>query len=166
VASRLDEIRDEEAAHLYPQDRLAGCRTGLALFAACFLGKQDCVWIADAGITATAVDIDGDQLHAMQPLYPAAWSFEQGDVFEYAARRYAEGATYDLVNLDPPTQLFDETAAAIELWTGLADKVVVIGTRRPDAIEVTPDGWEETAWLFRSSRNGGAYWVVLEPIAA
>lgn len=159
----LDTIRDENGAHIYPQDAIAGCATGLALFCAAFLGKQDCVWIADAGITATGVDIDQDRLDEMEPHYPIGWTFEQADVFEYAARRYAEGATYDLVNLDPPSQLFDETADLMELWTGLADRVVVIGARRPDSI-TPPAGWQDTAWTFRSSRNGGCYWVVLEPV--
>lgn len=156
----IDQIRSEPDGELYPRDRLAGCETALMLFCAAFGGRQDCIWVADAGIAGTGVDLDGERLAAMADLYPDTWTFAEADVWNYAARRYAEGATYDLVSLDPPSNLFDWVVGAVDLWCGLADRLVVIGTS--SGFPVTPPaGWEQTDRRLRSTRNG-TIWVTLE----
>jgi hypothetical protein len=159
----LDDVRQDAAASLYPGDRLSGLRSALMGFCAAFHGAQDCVWVADAGLPAvTAVDIDERRLSEMSAIYPATWGFIASDLFIFAAGRYAEDASYDLVSLDPPSDLFQTVADLTGLWCGLADRLVVIGTGRHTLLE-PPPGWDETDRITRSTRTGGVYWSVLEP---
>ncbi len=153
----LDRIRYEEEADLYPTDALTGLSTAFMGFCAGFLGRQDCVWVADARLDATCVDIDLERLDEMTPMYPAAWRFVHADVFEYARQRYAQGARFDVVSLDPPTNLFDRVADTVDLWCRLARQVVIVGTARG-----TPLGWHISSVIRRSHYQGGTYWTVLE----
>ena len=57
-----------------------------------------------------ASTLDAERLFEMAAIYPDEWTFVCDDVFDYARRRYAEGRTYDLVSLDPPTNLFERCA--------------------------------------------------------
>jgi hypothetical protein len=153
---------DAEGA-VYPRDRLSGLQSALMVFCAAFLGRQDCVWVAEAGLEyVTAVDSDQERLQEMAGIYPADWGFVADDAFTFAARRYADGGLYDLVSLDPPTQLFQAAADAVELWCGLADRLVVIGTGRDTTLE-PPAGWAQTDRITRTTRTGGVYWTILEP---
>lgn len=159
-ALTIDQIRVETDGMLYPREALPGLETALCLFCAAFGGRQDCVWVADAGLTGIGVDLDQERLDAMAPLYPVGWEFVCSDVWEFASRRFAEGATYDLVNLDPPSNLFDWVAGDVDLWAALADRLLVIGcgSGRTPAI---PDGWKLHSRTLRSTRNG-TLWVTLE----
>ncbi len=156
----LADIRYSEEAHLYPSDALDGLQSCLAGFCAGFLGRQDCVWIAEAGLDAVAVDIDPERLAEMRPLYPAGWEFVEADVFEYARQRYAQGARFDVVNLDPPTNLFDRCADDADLWCSLARRIVILGVGRHTELDV-PVGWELLNVTKRSRFEGGTYWTVL-----
>lgn len=157
----LATVREEGGERYYPVDRLEGLRTALMGFCAAFLGKQDCVWVADAGIAATGVDLDASRVGDMVDLYPKTWDFHVADVFDFAARRYAEGVRYDLVSLDPPTSMFGEVAEAVDLWCGIANELVVLGSS-PGLLGRVPDGWVQVDRVFRSGKYGGVYWAVLE----
>ena len=61
---------DESERHLYPVEALRGLRTALMGFCAAFLGRQDCVWVEEAGLVATCVDTDAERLFEMAGLYP------------------------------------------------------------------------------------------------
>ena len=159
MGARLSLSAEERS--LYPVESLQGLRTALVGFCAAFLGRQDCVWIEEAGITATGVDLDAERLFEMAALYPDDWTFVCDDVFEYARRRYAEGRTYDLVSLDPPTNLFELCDFKIDLWCALARRVIVLGTGLRPAV-ATPEGWRIASVIRRSSFRGGTYWMALE----
>jgi hypothetical protein len=151
----LDDIRADRG--LYPADILQDCETALILFAAAFHGKQDAIWIADAGIRATCVDTDANKLTEMKPAYPNNWEYVIGDAFEYATRTQRQ---WDVVSLDCFTNLFDRCAELLPLWCLLARKAVVLGIdERPLVI---PDGWVLSGRKFRSNFNGGVYWAVIE----
>lgn len=162
MVPNLTLVRSEADTALYPSDALDGLTTAFMGFCAAFLGRQDCVPVADAGLDAVCVDIDEPRLDEMRPLYPAGWQFVHADVFNYAAMRYAQGARWDVVSLDPPTNLFQEVADEAELWTGLARRAVVLGTGNWTVLE-EPAGWEVTGIIRRSHFRGGAYWTILKP---
>ena len=147
---------------MYPREALRGLRTALVGFCAAFLGRQDCAWIEEAGLTATCVDPDADRLDEMHELYPEQWSFVRDDVYRYAQTLYVFGYQFDLVSLDPPTNQFTRCADN-------ADS----GARWPAAWScsvrgVTPLSAPRTAGrsaprtTARTSR-GGVYWTTLVP---
>lgn len=146
---------------LYPVEALRGLTTALVGFCAAFLGRQDCAWIEGAGLEAVCVDLDAERLLEMALIYPDRWAFVCDDFFDYAARRYAEGREYDLVSLDPPTNLFERCADAVGLWCSLSRRLVVLGTGRHTTLGV-PKGWQVTSVWFRSAFRGGTYWTTLE----
>lgn len=152
----------EADGRVYPRDRLEGCETALAGFCAGFLGRQDCAWLMQAGIVATCIDTDTDRLNQMAPLYPDSWTFVAGDIFDHAPALYRQGERFDVVTLDPPTSLFERCADTIELWTALANRIVVVGTGRHTDVRI-PAGWRQTRLTRRSDFQGGVYWTVLEP---
>ena len=151
-----------ETDRSYPRERLLGLSTALAGFCAAFLGRQDCVFLADAGIRATCVDIDKRRLEEMEGLYPDDWKFFQEDIYEFATELSVYGHVFDMVTLDPPTGQFDRVAAHLSLWCGLADRLVIIGSW--GQILDAPEGWQVTAHIWRSSFLGGVYWTVVERI--
>lgn len=155
----LDRIREPRAERLYPVDVLAGCESALVMFAAAFHGRQDAVWIADAGLRATCVDRDAGQLGEMVLAYPEGWEYVTGDAFAYAA---ATSRTWDVVSLDPPTSLFDICASLTHLWCSLARRAVIVGTGVGTEVD-PPAGWQITETRARSNFQGGVYWTVLQP---
>jgi hypothetical protein len=156
----LDQIREPAAGKLYPRHVLVGCADALVLFAAAFHGKQDAIWMADAGLTATCVDLDGERLEEMRAVYPDGWRFEQADVFSYAVRTPDK---FDVVSIDCPTNLFEDCAELLPLWCRIARKAVVLGCALKTPYEI-PSGWRQTDLLFRSNFQGGTYWRVFEPV--
>jgi hypothetical protein len=162
-AVTLEQVRVGAAARLYPRDRLEGCETALVLFAAAFHGQQDAIWMADAGLTATCVDVDAEKLGEMEAVYPAGWEFVQEDAFEYTISADIEHRrTWDVVSLDCPSNLFDECADFLPLWCELANRAVILGTGVSTVVE-PPPAWRVTERLRRSNFLGGVYWTVLEP---
>lgn len=154
----LDVIRDPAAAGLYPRRVLDGCESALVLFAAAWHGKQDAVWIAEAGLTGTCVDLDGEKLDEMAAVYPDGWEFAAEDAFVFATRAQRR---WDVVSIDCPTNLFDRCADLVPLWCLLARKAVVLGSGS-GVVADPPKGWRMTETVRRSSFNGGVYWTVLE----
>jgi len=159
----LDQIRNEPDGRTYPRRILRDCGDALVLFAAGFLGRQDAVWIADAGLTAVCVDIRMKPLHEMAAVYPADWQFVVGDVYELAA--FNALAKADLVSIDCPSGHFDRCADMVSMWCALARRYVVLGTSADIELDL-PDGWSEVERRFRSDFAGGTYWSVLKRAAS
>ncbi len=154
----LEALRQEGDRAAFPHRYLQGLNTALVLFAAAFKGKQDACWIAEAGLTATCVDIDHVTLAEMKPLYPDGWEFFIGDAYAFNP-----GRVWDVVTVDCPSGQFDRAAEAVAKWTALASHVVMLGTGNETNVD-PPDGWAVTDTVYRSSYAGGVYWTVLEPV--
>lgn len=157
----LAELRDDRAASLYPQRVLEPAETALVLFAAGFYGRQDAVWVAEAGAQATCVDTDQERLTAMEAVYPADWEFVKRDSFTYARTWRVAGRRWDVVSIDCPSNLFNRCADEIGLWCDVAKRAVILGTGQRTKV-VAPDGWKVTETLRRSDYLGGVFWKVLE----
>lgn len=155
----LERVRAQAAPHRYPRHLLVGLKTGLVLFAAAFHGRQDAVWMAEAGLTTTCVDTDEGKLDEMRYAYPPGWEFVVDDVFAFAADC---GRKWDVVSLDPFTNQMQECANLLPLWCHLANAAVVLGVHG-DTDVVAPNGWRVVEQVPRSSFGGGVFWVVLEP---
>ena len=145
---------------VYPTSALEGLASAFVGFAGGFSGRQDSAHIHQAGLQAVCVDRDPDRLMGMRDLYPDNWEFVTADVYQYATMRYAQGARFDVVSLDPYTSQFQECANYIDLWCRLAMSVIVIGVGKTTDL-ATPDGWCQDSFLKRSRYQGGTYWAVL-----
>lgn len=152
----LDELR----AHgdVYPTEILDGYSTALVLFAAGFYGRQDAIHIADAGLTATCVDTNAENLVRMRWIYPDGWTFLALDAYEFAWGAAQAGQTWDVVSVDCPTGAFQDCAEMIDVWGALADHAVVLGTA-PRASVTPPTGFRHVNAVRRSSV---AEWAVFE----
>lgn len=159
VSVTLAEIR-RSADGTYPKGLLDACDTALVLFAAGFYGRQDGIFIADAGITATCVDIRPQRLRDMAAVYPGSWEFFVDDAYEFAALTERR---WDLVSIDCPSGAFVRCAELVGLWCSLARVAVVLGTGKGTVVE-PPEGWRVTDVIQRSQFSGGVYWSVLEPL--
>jgi hypothetical protein len=146
-------------ARPYPTHVLEGCETGLCLFAAAFLGHNDAVHFAQAGLRTLCVDIDEERLHEMERLYPSDWGFHVSDAWEFA-RSVSAAPVADVVSADPFTgDTMQRVLASLELWCSLARKAVIVGvTLDLTGSYTTPSGWN--ASLFHRANN--VYWLVLE----
>lgn len=142
----------------YPVDSLVGCETALILFAAAFGGMNDAAWVADAGLRATCVDLDGEKLDEMRDNYPDDWGFVRTDAYHYPA---VAGPTWDVVSCDPFTNEFQRCADNIEAWCRLARHVVILGTGTHTVVE-PPAGWKITSKIKRTDYAGGVWWTTLE----
>jgi hypothetical protein len=158
AAVTLDMIRKGAGSHLYPRDLLDNASTALALFAAGFHGQQDVIWMAEAGLHVTCVDTDGEKLNEMILAYPEGWEYVTGDAFEYATLTQR---TWDIVNIDAPSNLFDRCAELLPLWCLLARKTVVLGCGTTTELE-PPAGWMVADKVHRSNNFGGTSWAVVE----
>lgn len=161
AAVTLEQVRADASPDLYPRHLLPGCESALVLFAAAFHGLQDAVWMAEAGLRTTCVDVDAKKLDEMSTFYPEDWDFVTGDVFEYVSRT---NDRWDIVSVDCPSNLFAQCAAFAPVWCLLARKAVVLGCSRDSF--ATPPGWRVTEHRYRSSFKGGTYWAVIEPVRA
>lgn len=160
----LAEVRDLESGVSYPGDVLRGCETALVLFCARWFGRQDAYWIAEAGLRAVCVDLDGERIAEMKRIYPKNWGFATGDAWAIMApfARNPHAQRWDVVSLDPFTNLMDLCSETLPLWCSLARKAVILGTGHQTAVH-TPEGWQVTDVRKRSDYAGGVYWTVLEP---
>lgn len=145
-------------ARPYPSELLEGCETGLVLFAAAFLGHNDAVHFAEAGLTTMCVDIDGHRLKQMQELYPDDWTFAEVDAWEAASLLLAGRPTqFDAVSVDTFTGAATRRSLdSLELWCSLARRLVTITYTAGEAYEV-PEGWKGA--LYERATN--VYWLVL-----
>lgn len=158
AAVTLDKLR-EKNMNVYPVGLLNGCETALLLFAAGFHGAQDGIFIADAGLRATCVDIRPDKLMEMAHAYPRSWEFVVADAYLFASD--ATGP-WDIVSVDCPSDHFHRCAELAPRWCNLAHRAVVLGTGHDTSV-TAPKGWRITRIMQRSVFAGGTYWTVLEP---
>lgn len=154
----LEDLKTDDGN--YPHGILVGCDTALVVFAAGFLGQQDAVWIADAGLRATLVDENKVKLDYMRGLYPDDWVYLCEDAYRFGETTDDE---WDIVSLDPWTNQFDRCADMIATWCRLARHAVVLGTGR-DTVVRPPAGWSVTDTRQRSDYDGGVWWTILEPL--
>jgi hypothetical protein len=145
-------------ARPYPTRLLEGCESALLLFSAAFLGHNDAIHFAEAGVPTTCVDRDGDRLREMAELYPDAWEFVQADAFTYIVQNDHQ---WDIVSADPWTADFQAVADCVGRLCDLAGKAVTIGTGMRTRVK-PPAGWHVTDRLERSTFRGGVYWTVIE----
>lgn len=158
VVDPLEAIYAE--ACLYPTHLLREGETGLCLFAAAFLGINDAIHMARAGMFTTCVDIDGDRLAQMAELYyegahPIAGII--GDAWSYAEQWQRGKAMFDVVSVDSFTgEIEPRVMASLPLWCSLARRVVTVTHTRGAKYEV-PDDWKAEIML----RTPRANWLVL-----
>lgn len=158
TALTLDDVRILDD-HNFPHHLLAGCHTALVVFCAAFLGRQDAVWVADAGLQATCVDADQEKLDQMWALYPDGWEFCCDDAYQYAEQTDRQ---WDIVTLDPFTQHMARCADNIAAWCRVARHAVIMGTGLETLVR-PPNGWRVTERRRRTSHDGGVFWTILEP---
>lgn len=148
---------------LYPVHLLEGCRTGLCLFAAAFLGLNDAAHFEEAGVQTTCVDTDAERLGQMSFYYPRDWKFIPYDAWEFArGARELTGppAQWDAVSVDPFTgDTMDAVLWSLDLWTSLARKFVTVGMPAGARLagDAGPD-WKASIL----PRSATASWLVLE----
>ena len=144
-------------ARPYPTHLLEGCETGLVLFAAAFLGHNDAIHFAEAGMRGVCVDIDRERLDEMRELYPSEWMFLPFDAFKLAAELAQEEASWDVVSVDTFTgDIMRRSLDSLELWCLLANRLVTVTYTPGEAYEV-PQGWKGD--LYERATN--VYWLVL-----
>lgn len=144
-------------ARPYPADMLAGCNTGLLLFAAAFCGVNDAIHFARREMVCTCVDTDQDKLGRMAALYPPEWVFYSGDAWEFAQAAAEAGNGWDAVSADTFTgDATDRSLKTLDLWCSVAYKCVTATIAYGQDYTV-PDGWR--ASLF--PRSDLAAWLVL-----
>jgi glycosyltransferase involved in cell wall biosynthesis len=153
----LDELRARAAR--YPSDVLGGRETALVLFGAAFLGVNDAVHFANAGIPkVTVVDTDAARLGTMRALYPESWEFVAADAFAFVDEQRDAAALYDVVSADPFTGLMPRCRDHLPALCALARHAVVLGAERGLRLDAPP-GWRSR----RVERSEQHDWIVLEP---
>lgn len=157
VSVTLNEIRRERGP--YPSKLLRGCENALILFAAGFHGEHDGIYVHDAGMTATCVDVNETLLSEMRDVYPPDWEWVLGDAYNFALKT---NRTWDIVSVDPPSNGFLLCGHLMPLWCRLARKAVIVATGWEQEVTV-PEGWKFKEVIHRSSFLGGVYWTVVVP---
>lgn len=142
---------------LFPVDVLQGS-TALVLFAAAFMGQQDARFVAEAGMTATCVDIDREALSTMVPVYPSDWDFIAMDVNDFTG---GSARLWDVVTADPWAGSFQRWADELPVWCELANAAVIVGCAPTTRFSV-PSGWKWTRYQHRSNFHEGVGWAVFE----
>jgi hypothetical protein len=155
VAPTYDEINRQACP--YPGNLLPEAGTGLALFAAGFLGHNDVIHMARKEMQVTCVDVNADKLWEMAEIYPEGWEFHADDAWEFAERAVLAGRTFDVVSIDP---FFGDAAEqaweTMFLWVTLARELVTLTVKTDTKLNI-PSGW--TADFF--PRSSAAAWLVL-----
>lgn len=144
----------------YPVGHLEGCETGLCLFAAAFLGHNDAVHFAEAGLKTMCVDIDGKRLAQMAMLYPRTWQWAVDDAWKFADAAYVLGEQWDVVSVDTFTGAATRRSLdSLDLWCSLARKLVTATTTAGEGYEI-PSGWKCELY----ERATGVDWLVLSRV--
>ena len=156
IYSTLEHVAQE--GRPYPTHLLDGCETGLVLFAAAFLGHNDAIHFAEAGLRGTCCDVDADRLAEMKQLYPDDWSFVPGDAWEMAQEAAEAQVQWDAVSVDTFTgDVMFRSLGSLGLWCSLARKAVTVTITDSVAVADVPDGW--TVSLYPRSEH--VSWLVL-----
>lgn len=140
----------------YPSMRLPVGGTGLCLFSAAFLGAQDAIHMARAGMELDLVDTDEARLAEMAPLYPLARTHAR-DAWDFAAAARDRGRVWDVVSADTWTgEMAARSMASLELWCAVASEMVTV-THTGGLQYAVPAGWAGRI----SRRSPLASWLVL-----
>lgn len=149
-----------QEARPYPRELLDGCESGLVLFAAAFLGHNDAIHFAEAGIpNVTLVDVDGERLDEMAELYrDKSWTWLTADAWDVALNARRLGTKFDAVSVDTFTgPALERSLRSLDLWTAIARKLVTV-TSVGTHFDV-PRGWYGRL----RKRSANADWLVLRP---
>lgn len=110
----LDILRQRSL--FYPTQYLVGQSSALAVFVTYFLGRNDVMYIHDAGIKrVTLVDLDATGLELMKQIYPSHWAYVAQDYRGFLDDAIARGESYDVISCDPSLFMAEEVA-----WTNAA----------------------------------------------
>ena len=170
----IDQIGQEAYRVIFPTDLLPGMETALLLFCAGFWGKNDGIFVFEAGVArVTGIDMDAERIAQMRVLYPIEnWHLFVNDVYQWteATLMHDDHRTWDVVILDPALTQMGRCHEAIPDWCSLAARTVIMGTDQ-DTVDgynlqalsspFVPDGWEITRV---TRRNEIAHWVVLQKV--
>lgn len=150
-----EQIRPEP----FPSEILLGAESGLCLFSAAFLGRQDAVHFARAGISTVCVDQDSSKLAEMLSIYPDDWTFVCSDAWSFAEQLHRSDYVFDVVAVDPFTgDALDRAMATLDLWCSLARRALVMTITDGHPFSVPRGGWKHRI----VPRSDLAHWLVLE----
>lgn len=176
----LADVRASASKGAFPTERLAGLRTAGAFFCAAFLGRQDVIHLSDAGLNVEAFDTDAPLVAKMEAIYPGQVHVHVADAFAVAANYARIGIKYDVVTVDPWTNMVTQALDVLPTWCALARRLVLVNVTAPwfrerglEPNEVVFQLWidrtfPDLSWRIvelrkRSDHVGGVYWAVLEP---
>ena len=125
-----------EQARPYPAHLLDGCETGLCLFAAAFLGHNDAIHFAEAGLHTTCIDIDEDRLGEMRELYPSEWEFAVFDAWDYARRPALGPYLGRRLGRHVYWLAHGYALVSLELWMAIANRLVTVTVTVPVMYEI------------------------------
>ena len=152
----------------FPAELLRKDDTALCLFCAAFGGRQDAVFLRDAGLRdVTCVDIDGEKLNAMKPSFPTSWEWRQSDAFAVIDEAVTQ---WDVVTVDAWSNLEDQVLSRFDKLLSMTKRVLVVGVSMPrlEAMGIDPSRASSSllghnvTFRKRSSYLGGTYWIVME----
>lgn len=83
----------------------------------------------------------------MSKIYPDDWDFVCQDAFEFAQ---VTDRRWDLVSVDPFTNLIDRCMNNVHLWTALANRYVTLCCFPSSGVECPPEGWKAIDQITRS----------------
>ncbi len=176
-ATLADVLREADSAS-FPSAEIRGATSAACFFAAAFHGRNDAVFLADAGVSdVLCVDVDALRLAQMREIYPADWRFVVGDAYTAAQDMRARGEKVDVVIADAWQSDADRALEALPVWIAIARKCVLVTVTKDwlDARRLAPDAAAVEAWLrerhgapiraeslhFRAGWTGGVWWLVL-----
>lgn len=140
----------------FPTGTIIGYETALVLFAQAWYGKQDAVYVAQAGLRATCVDYRDHNFAAMRDLYADDWEFVQADAYQFIQETDRQ---WDVVTVDCPSGHFQQCADLLPRFGEIARHVIVLGTGVGTEF-MAPRGWVWAEEHERSKMYGGVYWSV------
>lgn len=178
----LDEVRAESDPSTFPLRLLPAATSAACFYAAGFLGRNDVIHIADAGLRdVVLIDTDESKLQDMHRIYPEGWAYLPQDAEAAALYFHSQARTFDLVIVDPWTGGILRSMQFLHTWLTLANQAVIIGTsfewfadkHMPPTLDALNDWVRRSHWngmpalaasqlLWRSSYRGGVYWAVFE----
>ena len=173
----LDDVRASADPSTFPREVLDGATSVASFFGAAFLGRNDAIHLADAGIAdVVVVDLDAAKLGEMRAIYPAPWRWTVGDAYVVARDMGKRGEKADVVIADAWQSDCERMLSELPLWCAIARRHVVVTVAKPwlDAHGLRPDSASLTAWLeargvaasvvslhHRADWSGGTWWLVL-----
>lgn len=141
----------------YPRQVLEHARNALVLFGCALNGENDGSWIAGAGIPTVCVDIVGERTGGMRGAYPDDWEFVVADAFEWVKHT---SDRFDLVSVDPPSNLSAAAADHLTEWLRVTNQTLVLGMQFETMNRAhVPAGWMVSETVRRSAVS---VWLVLE----